>query len=215
MHLHRIPGLSARFLYLNDDMFIGAPVRPDDLFDADGRPVVFWDEPARVGAVRGRGAFARASAHTLRLLDDQLGDGPRHAVLPHAPRLFDRAVIEEVQARWHAAVVATSAHRFRSGRDVVWHLLYFNYLLAEPRHRDHIVPRQLVNNGDYAFVMLSKDVQAMREKFVDVTFQQPTFLCFNDNLDSSAASLRVLAELRRFLECRYPQPSSFERQRGR
>jgi len=132
-------------------------------------------------------------------------------VLPHAPRLFDRAIIEDVQARWHAAVVETSAHRFRTGRDVVWHLLYFNYLLAEPHYRDRVARRQLINNGDYAFVMLTTDVHAMREKFVDVIFQQPTFLCFNDNLDSSAASAQVLGELRRFLECRYPEPSSFER----
>uniref|UniRef100_A0A182WG63 LNR domain-containing protein n=1 Tax=Anopheles minimus TaxID=112268 RepID=A0A182WG63_9DIPT len=29
--IHRIPGLSSRFLYLNDDIFLGAPLEPDDL----------------------------------------------------------------------------------------------------------------------------------------------------------------------------------------
>ncbi|XP_041782624.1 N-acetylglucosamine-1-phosphotransferase subunits alpha/beta [Anopheles merus] len=29
--IHRIPGLSQRFLYLNDDIFLGAPLQPDDL----------------------------------------------------------------------------------------------------------------------------------------------------------------------------------------
>ncbi|XP_035904040.1 N-acetylglucosamine-1-phosphotransferase subunits alpha/beta [Anopheles stephensi] len=29
--IHRIPGLSQRFLYLNDDIFLGAPLHPDDL----------------------------------------------------------------------------------------------------------------------------------------------------------------------------------------
>uniref|UniRef100_A0A182P6I9 LNR domain-containing protein n=1 Tax=Anopheles epiroticus TaxID=199890 RepID=A0A182P6I9_9DIPT len=29
--IHRIPGLSRRFLYLNDDIFLGAPLQPDDL----------------------------------------------------------------------------------------------------------------------------------------------------------------------------------------
>ena len=33
-HLHRIPGLSRRFLYLNDDTFFGAPITPDDYFSA-------------------------------------------------------------------------------------------------------------------------------------------------------------------------------------
>ncbi|XP_037954943.1 N-acetylglucosamine-1-phosphotransferase subunits alpha/beta-like [Teleopsis dalmanni] len=30
--LHRIPGLSKRFLYMNDDIFLGAPLYPDDLY---------------------------------------------------------------------------------------------------------------------------------------------------------------------------------------
>ncbi len=31
-HIHRIPGLSNRFLYFNDDTLLGAPVWPDDFF---------------------------------------------------------------------------------------------------------------------------------------------------------------------------------------
>lgn len=31
-HLHRIPGLSKKFLYLNDDVLFGAEVWPDDFF---------------------------------------------------------------------------------------------------------------------------------------------------------------------------------------
>ncbi|KAH8371677.1 hypothetical protein KR093_008432 [Drosophila rubida] len=35
--LHRIPKLSKRFLYLNDDIFLGAPLFPDDLYtDSEG-----------------------------------------------------------------------------------------------------------------------------------------------------------------------------------
>ena len=30
VHLHRIPGLSRKFIYFNDDVFLGAPVHPDD-----------------------------------------------------------------------------------------------------------------------------------------------------------------------------------------
>ena len=31
-HLHRIPGLSARFIYFNDDVMLGSPVWPDSFF---------------------------------------------------------------------------------------------------------------------------------------------------------------------------------------
>ena len=35
--LHRIPGLSQRFLYIEDDMLFGAPVTEDDFLHSDGR----------------------------------------------------------------------------------------------------------------------------------------------------------------------------------
>lgn len=37
--LDRIPGLSETFLYFNDDVFLGRPLLPADLFDAQGKPV--------------------------------------------------------------------------------------------------------------------------------------------------------------------------------
>ena len=37
MNFHRIPGLSEQFVYFNDDMFLGRPVRPEDFF-RDGKP---------------------------------------------------------------------------------------------------------------------------------------------------------------------------------
>lgn len=38
MYLHRIPGLSERFVYFNDDMFLMKPVKKTDFFK-DGKPV--------------------------------------------------------------------------------------------------------------------------------------------------------------------------------
>ena len=43
-HLHRIPELSNRFIYFNDDVFLGSPVFPDDFFTAQGQKVYLaWD----------------------------------------------------------------------------------------------------------------------------------------------------------------------------
>ena len=38
LNLHRIPDLSEQFIYFNDDMFLTAPVKPEDFF-RDGKPV--------------------------------------------------------------------------------------------------------------------------------------------------------------------------------
>jgi len=42
MHLHRIPGLAEHFLYVNDDMFFGAPAFPHDFVDAAGAQLVYF-----------------------------------------------------------------------------------------------------------------------------------------------------------------------------
>ena len=38
-NLHRIPDLSERFVYFNDDMFVSGPSVPEDYFDGRGRSV--------------------------------------------------------------------------------------------------------------------------------------------------------------------------------
>lgn len=47
VHLHRIPGLSRRFVYFNDDVMLGAPVWPDDFeTHAAGQKVYLsWEVP--------------------------------------------------------------------------------------------------------------------------------------------------------------------------
>ncbi|MDR0319667.1 MAG: Stealth CR1 domain-containing protein [Rickettsiales bacterium] len=38
--IYKIPNLSEHFLYANDDMFFGRPVKPDFFFDKNGNPIV-------------------------------------------------------------------------------------------------------------------------------------------------------------------------------
>ena len=46
-HLHRIPGLSKKFIYFNDDVFLGSPVLPEDFVSIRGvqRFYMSWDVP--------------------------------------------------------------------------------------------------------------------------------------------------------------------------
>jgi hypothetical protein len=46
-HLHRIPGLSKKFIYFNDDVFLGAPTLPEDFYLISGTQRLYqaWDVP--------------------------------------------------------------------------------------------------------------------------------------------------------------------------
>lgn len=43
LNLHRIPGLSKRFVYFNDDVLLGAPVRPEDFYSPSTGQRVYLD----------------------------------------------------------------------------------------------------------------------------------------------------------------------------
>ena len=47
MFVWKIPNLSEYFLYANDDMFFGQPVKPDFFFDKNGNPIVIIKERNR------------------------------------------------------------------------------------------------------------------------------------------------------------------------
>lgn len=46
-HIHRIKGLSKKFIYFNDDVFLGAPVSPEDFYFMSGAQRLYqaWDVP--------------------------------------------------------------------------------------------------------------------------------------------------------------------------
>lgn len=45
-YLDQIPGLSEKFLYLNDDFFFNKPLKPTDFFDGD-KPIVWLERPKK------------------------------------------------------------------------------------------------------------------------------------------------------------------------
>jgi hypothetical protein len=112
--LHRIPGLSARFLYLNDDFMLLQAVAPEDFFrgDAvvlrgrwrDGLARARWRRWRAVASrLLGAGAparLARPGQHEAQQLSARLAGFPaRYFQFPHCPAPLRRDTI----ARWFAA----------------------------------------------------------------------------------------------------------------
>ena len=42
--LHRVPDLTEHWIYVNDDVFLGRPVRPEAFFTAGGQSSVFLSD---------------------------------------------------------------------------------------------------------------------------------------------------------------------------
>jgi hypothetical protein len=116
--LHRIDGLAEHFVYFNDDVFVGRPLRPDHFFTSSGLPKVFVSD-ARITGVDDEVQLAvdNAAMRGRRLLRRDFG---RSATLKpeHAPFALRRTVLEELSKRYADEVAATMRHRFRHPGDL-------------------------------------------------------------------------------------------------
>ncbi|MDE7110414.1 MAG: Stealth CR1 domain-containing protein [Muribaculaceae bacterium] len=124
----RIPGLSRRYIYFNDDMFVMAPMKPEDWFDGDRLIVHGRRLPLIVAQVaekfrRGRDGkpaqgFKTPMIATAKLL------GTRHFVYYyHSPLAQDRELLERFFESHKDAMRANAAPKFRESQQFSTHVL--------------------------------------------------------------------------------------------
>lgn len=211
-NLHRIPGLSPSYLYLNDDLFIGRPVQPTDFLSPQtGHQVYFdgWPLPRRNTS---RTTTDLALAHTQDLLDRRFRPRERRAPA-HVPVLYRSDIVQALVQEWGADLQATSAHRFRTADDVAIHVLYTYFIVEGQAERYFPVHLSATDwSSVNAFVMLTSDTRAAREGLATIARQRPKFFCINDDLPTrwpwiEARTNRLLAA---FLAEYFPEPSTFE-----
>ncbi len=114
--LWRIPGLSERFVYFNDDVFLTAPLAPGDVFD-DMRPVLrgkwvdrrdLLADPAHRTDPALLHDFAQINAAALAGFGAERLFSGAHVVHP-----LRRSVFAALWDRHRAAFIANIGHRFR------------------------------------------------------------------------------------------------------
>lgn len=192
-HVHLIPGLTSRFLYLNDDFLFGRATDVADFFAADGRIKV-------LGTLIGEHPSFRIYEAKHRIVS--LG------LVEHTPILIDVALLAEALASRPAEIIATRAQRFRRDDQVRMDYLYRQYLLA--RRRDRAVAEPIWRLLRYhRFHKIMNRPAAERRAFERLRQLRPKFYCLNDD-QRDTPHPAVNALVREFLEELYPQPSSFE-----
>ena len=212
--LHRIPDLSGRFLYWNDDFFLCRDVRREDFFTPEGGQKVFADDfPLHSGANLAS-ARERACAFTQTLLDERWGEPASPRLLPsHAPQAYDRDVLSRLESMFAEEFQATRRHRFRSGDDVALNVLYAYALLECPAergpHRLEVLPDR---SREYRFTMIEKRYLRTMHHFARILWERPRFLCVNDDLEGVAAHHPLVLGLRVFHALHYYRRAPWERQ---
>lgn len=213
LHLHRIPDLSDRFIYFNDDMFLGNFVFPEDFLTASGGQKIYFDAWSMPTSLNDGPVHDQAYTYTQCLLDERFGKKPSRAAIVHIPRMFDRTRIIEIQEIWDEDVIRTSSHRFRTADDIAFHLLYFYYLLEGPE-RECEVLADPAGAGDYCFLKLEESGPSLARRLHRIASLRPKFFCINDDRRGDSTNDIMVMQYKAFLHWYFRRPSSFEHPEG-
>jgi len=208
-YLHRLPGLSERFLYIVDDMLAMSPGLGRALVTPDGRPYVFLDR--RVTRPLDRLDPARDSAWNLalagadRALVARYGGGPRRHIA-HAPQLLDRAMMDEMETAFPDEIERTRAARFRAADNVPPEYLVAHVALATGRGAPApgALERRVQGYVSVENLLPWTWAQIQRQRW-----RRPLSVTLNDAFQdrpSPAVEALVLRQLTRW----FPRPSAFE-----
>ncbi|MGN6446684.1 stealth family protein [Amnibacterium sp.] len=203
--IHHIEGLSEHFIYSNDDMFIGRPLRPDVFFspggvsrfiEADTRIGLGDNDPARSG-------FENSARVNRALLKERFGRViTRH--LEHTAAPLRKSVIEEMEQEFAAEFRATAASPFRAKDNIsVTNSLYHYYALLTGRAVPNTASSMLyVDTTTHKGLGLLKRLAKRRDY---------DFFCLNDGSFPEVSPEVRAKKVTAFLQTYFPLPAPWER----
>ena len=200
--LHHLPGLSERFLYLNDDFFFGRRTGAELWFDGNGQPRCYYTRTtADPDDLAGDSPLAQARIHTFDLVE-QLTGKVRRRNLQHGPYAMARDILLDLERELPDDFARTWRSQLRAAGDLVVERLHSQV--------GHGWGRVVDSQGlayRYVNVGLPEARAQMREL---LRSRSADTFCINDAEGPVPPDDRTAA-IQEFLEAYYPTPSEFER----
>ena len=212
-NLPNLPGLSERFLYANDDMFVAVPLGADFFFAPDGLPYFrFLDSTIDIDAPETGSTYILKIARSYRLIRDTFGHvGDFAKAIGHLPHhnvdAYVKSDLEAFAARFSKELAGSLCRPFRSD-DQLHRTGWAAFALATGRghYRRSRRPWYMTLFGgchrESWYVSLGK--KNLMRSYLRI---KPKLLCVNDN---AAATDEDRKSIRTFLEALFPKPSPFE-----
>jgi hypothetical protein len=210
-YIHRIPGLSERYFYFNDDVFFGAPVDLDDWFWDEGIYAGWSDEPpVHAGPLQKHSnALENACRQSIAWLDANPSIGllplyrHTHQTFAHSPRAMRKSMM--------FALEAIAPELFSQVRSTVFRAW------DKPTIVSDFVMRWALAHGsarmrEYAHVYVSTG-EAPHASGMDRVIQcfgDLHFFCLNDTLDNAPADDIRLLRVKEALQGLFGNESRYE-----
>lgn len=219
-YIHRIPNLSERYFYLNDDVFFGAPVRVNDWFWAGGIYVAWSDdapvsdEPLRQDATSLENA-CRLSGDWLNAKFQRqttcaewaLHVAPHYQhtfrTFAHSPRPMVRSLLYELEAQAPDMFSRVRSTVFRTwDKPTIVSDFVLRWALAHGVAKVKDYSHLYVSTGD-------TDKTAQLEQLA-ASKGELDFFCINDTTDDAHLFDPRLVRVRETLQAMFAVPSRFE-----
>lgn len=204
-YIHRIPGLSEKFIYLNDDVFFGAPVDAKHWFGShltvamEAAPAPQYDDPRP-----NETAPVNASNMSARWLQSRYPDYRHDSRLcSHAPRPMLRSAMFELER-----VAADLFGQVRSTTFRSWRIPSIVSVLL-PRWMSYVGLANKITL-DPLHICTGDDDAERLFTFLEANFGNLPFFCINDTCDNAPADDPRLLRAARVMESLLPLPSPFE-----
>ncbi len=206
-YLHHIPNLSERFIYLNDDIFFGAPVRRADWFGEDGLAVHFEDTaaPSTQQIDPTETALVNAAIISKNWLSTQF-DNYQHCpqLCAHAPRPMLKSALWQLERQASELFEAVRSTTFRT-----WSV---PPLMSDLALR-WMIQQQLAQATQSAALYISSCERNAAQQFAALKrqFGRLPYFCINDTCDDCPADDPRLSAVERTLAALLPKPSVYEK----
>lgn len=199
--LHRVPSLSDHFIYFNDDVMLGRPVRPDQFFNAAGQFAAFVGDQILGEDSSDALPWRRAGLNNRELLRQHFGRTITRTVR-HTPHPFNRQALLDIEQRFPDELARTAAAPFRSSTDISLASSFAQHfgLLTGTAYRGDL---------DTQFVAIT---DARLETVLSnlLKTRAPHVVCLADHHDWALPEARAQALVHEFLEAYYPVAAPWE-----
>jgi Stealth protein CR2, conserved region 2/Stealth protein CR3, conserved region 3/Stealth protein CR4, conserved region 4/Stealth protein CR1, conserved region 1 len=203
--LHNIGELSEHFLYSNDDMFFGRPLKAS-MFFSPGGITRFIEAKTRIGLGANdpaRSGFENAARVNRQLIFERFGQViTRH--LEHTAVPLRKSVLQEMEREFPEDFARTQASQFRSSTDIsVTNSFYHYYALMTGRAVQQEKAKVLYVNTTSREGLDLLPVLRKRRGY--------DFFCLNDSSFPEVSAAERAERVTSFLERYYPIPAPWEK----
>ncbi len=205
-NIQAIYRLSERYIYMNDDVFLGQTTKYENFYSKDGEKFkIFLSKNRKLptGNVQpSDSGYIAGGKNVTRVLDEQFGQKERY-VHSHTPFPQIKSVVLGIESQFKNIFIMNSQCRFRSIKDYAITNALIPYMaLYQGKAEEGNAARMTVNFG--------KDYESDAKKLKKLMSGEYTFFCLNDSFNRADPRSQLLVS--QFLQIYFPNPAPWEKQ---